>query len=82
MVYKQAREVIGITIEVKAFRKSRGMNGCGRGGSTGKKADITQVGVETITLKGDSFKDLCRQIRAQVRVPPWVTINSSGVTSF
>ncbi len=82
MVYSSAREMIGVTIKVSAYRKSSGMKGCGRGGSTGKKADITQVGVETITLKGDSFKDLCRQIRAQVRVPPWVTINSSGVTSF
>lgn len=79
MVYKTVPEM-GITISVKPYRKNRGMKGCGRGGSTGKKADITKAGEETVTVKGDTFKDLCQQIREQFKIPPCVTINSSGET--
>jgi hypothetical protein len=79
MVYRTESQM-GITILVKPYRKSTGMKGCGRGGSTGKKADVTKIGEEAITLYGDSFKDLCKKIRGQFKIPPHVTINSSGET--
>lgn len=82
MVYSQNRKEIGITISVKAYRKSRGMKGCGRGGRTGKKADITQKGKATVTILGDSFRDLSRKIREQFNIPSWIAINSSGVTNI
>lgn len=79
MVYRATTKV-GITILVKPYRKSSGMKGCGRGGSTGKKAEISQAGRDPVTLYGDSFKDLCKKIREQFKIPPGVAINSSGPT--
>ncbi|MHB1163129.1 MAG: hypothetical protein ACYCZZ_01175 [Minisyncoccota bacterium] len=55
------------------------MKGCGRAGSTGKKAEIIQEGQETVVLRGSSFKDLCRKIRDQFGIPSHIMI-SSGVT--
>lgn len=79
MVYKTVPQM-GITILVRPYRKSSGMKGCGRKGNTGKKADIMKAGEEPVTIYGDSFKDLSRQIRDQFKIPPCVTINSSGET--
>jgi hypothetical protein len=81
MVYRPETPKMGITISIKPYRKSRGMKGCGRGGSTGKKAEITQEGKEAVILLGSTFKDVCRQVRAQFRIPSGITINPD-VTSL
>ncbi len=79
MVYSTTPK-LGLTITVKPYRKSSGMKGCGRGGSTGKKAEVSQAGEQPVTVYGDSFADLCKKIRAQFKLSPSVTINSSGIT--
>ena len=74
MVKKRSVTKLGITIEIKPFRKSSGGNN-GRKGGTGKKAIITQEGKEAVELRGSSFKDVCVQIRSRFNIPPHLTIN-------
>lgn len=60
MVYSTTPK-LGLTITVKPYRKSNGINGCGRKGNTGKKAEITNKDGETTSLEGNSFKDLSKK---------------------
>ena len=73
MVYETETER-GITITIKPHRKSRGMKGCGRAGHSGKKAIIAQEGTESVTLYGDTFKEVSHAVRIHLNLPPHVTI--------
>lgn len=67
------RQVLGITIVIKPFRKSSGGR-MGRTGESGKKAIVTVPGESPVELRGSSFKDVCRQIRERFRIPSGIPI--------
>lgn len=83
MVYKAERPDLGLTITISSHRKhGNGAIGGGRKGSTGKKAEVTRKGTESVTITGTSTTDLLRKVRNRFSIPSNVKINNKGETKI
>lgn len=75
------RKDLGLKIEISSHRKhGNGGVGGGRKGSTGKKAEVTRKGSESVTITGTSTTDLLKKVRSQFEIPPNYKINGKGET--
>ena len=74
MVYMTEVPKLGLTLEIKPYRKSCGGRS-GRVGKTGKKATVKKANGDVVEIYGDSFKALCKKLRSEFRIPTNITIN-------
>ena len=81
MTFKRERPALGITIKISTDRKrGNGAVGGGRKGSSGKKAVVTVLGHDSVTVTGATVRELLKQVRSQFSIPPEVRINEKGET--
>jgi N-methylhydantoinase B/oxoprolinase/acetone carboxylase alpha subunit len=78
---KTERKDLGLRIKISSHRKhGNGGVGGGRKGSTGKKAEVTRKGTESVTITGSSTTDLLRKVRNRFSIPSNYKINDKGET--
>ncbi len=83
------RVLLHRVIVVQSYRKAgNGAKGGGRQGCSGKRGTVYQVDPETGKRKvihsavGPTFRDMCKALRQGNFIPPYVSIQSKGETSF